>query len=66
LHKKRSQLPEDCFATPTCGKTAEAGEKKRGNSIFIRSEPSLAALSPFSREMKQLSGEALSRVEPEL
>ena len=36
-------------------KLLKAGEKKRGNSIFIRSEPSLVALSPFSREMRQLS-----------
>ena len=38
------------------------------NSTFIWSEPSLnllAALAPFSREMKELSGEALWRVELE-
>ena len=42
-------------------------EGKRGvTTSFFRSEPSLAALSPFSTEKKQLSGQALSRVEPEL
>lgn len=36
----------------------KAGEKKMGNSIFLWWEPSLAALFPFSRDMKELSGEA--------
>ena len=31
-------------------KLPKAAEKKRGNFIFIRSEPSFTALSPFSRD----------------
>ena len=49
-----------------CVKTAESRREKRGNSTFNRSEPSLTALSPFSRDVKELSGKALSRVGLEL
>ena len=53
---------------PKPEKRGKGGGGGGGSSTFLCSEPSLnllAALAPFSREMKELSGEALWQVKLE-